>query len=97
MVFKYNVFTLPILLSNSLISGAFPKGKILKSFLNNKQVHLAIPTILLSINKTDSLNQIKTTKIVPQVFQKVFSRNSSNEVYTATRKGRGFADIKIKG
>ncbi len=29
MVFKYNVFTLPMILSNSHIFGAFPKGKIL--------------------------------------------------------------------
>ena len=35
--------------------------------------------------------------MVQYVFQKGFSRNSRNEVHTVTRKGRGFADIKIMG
>jgi len=65
--------------------------------LNNKQAHPTKPTILLSFIKTDSLIQFKTIKTAQEEIQKVFSRNSSYEVDTVTRKGRGFADIKIKG
>jgi len=74
----------------SHFKGHFPKAKYLIHFLNNKQVHFTRPTVLLSINKTDSLIQIKTIKIAQKVIQKVFSRNSRNEVHTVTRKGRGF-------
>jgi len=55
MVFKYNVFTLPKSPSNSLIKRGITLGQIIESFLNNKQVHITNPTILLSFNKTDSV------------------------------------------
>jgi len=44
--------------SNSHILRGIPKGRFLILFLSNKQV-LTKPTILLLINKTDSLIQLK--------------------------------------
>ncbi len=43
----------------SHLKGVFPKGQILKSFLNK----LTNPTILLPFNKTDSYIQFKTIKM----------------------------------
>ncbi len=86
MVFKYNVFTLPMSPCNSLILRGISQRQNLKSFLNNKQVHFTNPKILLSINKTDSSYSIKTIKTAQYVIQKVFSRNSSSEVHSFTKR-----------
>jgi len=63
MVFKYKVFTLPMIPSNPLIFGAFPKGKILNSFLKQLAGTFFYSYNFTFMNKTDSLNQIKTTRI----------------------------------
>jgi len=55
MVFKYK--------ATLSFKGAYPKGRFLIHFLNNKQVNCINPTTLLSFNKIDSSIQLKTIKI----------------------------------
>jgi len=76
--------------------GAFPKGKILKSFFNNKHVHLTKPTILLSSTKLTLLFNSKQSKRFNKYFKRCFLENKVMK-YTVTRKCKDFADIKIKG
>jgi len=76
----------------SYFMGHFPKAKYLNLSLTIKQVNLTNPTILLSINKINSNQNNQNSSIS---IQKVFSRNSSNEVHRSTRKGRGFCYYQI--
>ncbi len=73
MVFKCKVFSLPMTQSNSLIL----RG--ISHFLNNKQVHLTNPTILLSFQQNWLFYSNQNNQNSSLSIQKVFSGKSRTQ------------------